>query len=338
MSSRSTTTPVRSLSVADLGLSEYLPPENELTFAPQFSLEPLDEVDPILQEVRSALQGGFAGVIFVGPPGTSKSWYASRAAMALVEGDRSRVRFVQFHPSFQYEDFIEGYVPQDQGEFELTPKHFRRLCEDASLQPDKLHVLVVDEISRCDAARVFGEALTYLETSKRGMPFFTSSGTEMSIPPNVVILATMNPWDRGVDDMDIALERRFAHLDMLPRSDTLRQMLSNKSLSVERVDGVVKFFEAVQKLQNPMCHIGHAYFYYVKDDAGLERLWKLQLKYHFSRACRQDLDEFRKIENMWGQLVGLPAISAAEPAAGSPEDKTSPQQREMAPETGTAGP
>lgn len=304
MGSRSTT-PLRSLSVADLGLSEYLPAETGASVSAPFLVEPLEETDPILTRVRDALKDGFAGVIFVGPPGTGKSWNAAGAAMALAEGDKSRLRFVQFHPSFQYEDFVEGYIPQGSGEFELAPKHFRRMCEDAALQPDKAHVLVIDEISRCDAARVFGEALTYLETSKRGMPFFLSSGTEMSIPPNVIILATMNPWDRGVDDMDIALERRFAHLEMPPRSDILRQMLGSNGLADTRIDGVVRFFEAVQKLPNPLCHIGHAYFVQVKDDSSLLRLWQLQLRHHFARAYRNDVDEMKKIDNMWLQLVGV---------------------------------
>ena len=308
MNSR-TTSQLRSLSVADLGLSEYVPATPTAVSTPGYSLQPLDEADPILAQIQSALRDGFAGIIFVGPPGTSKSWYAARAAMALVEGDKARFRFVQFHPSFQYEDFVEGYVPVASGGFELVPKHLQRICDDAALT-EKTLVLVIDEISRCDAARVFGEALTYLETSKRGMRFYLSSGTEMSIPPNVVILATMNPWDRGVDDMDMALERRFAHIEMPPRTDILRQFLQDNGFPTERVDGVVRFFEGVQKRKNPMCHIGHAYFVNVKDDASLRRLWDMQLKHHFSRACRHDLDELKAIEAMWTQLV-VPAPTAS---------------------------
>lgn len=297
--------PLRSLSVADLGLSDYLPAVTATAGVPEFSLEPLDESDPILGEIQNALQDGFAGVIFVGPPGTSKSWYAAKAAMALAEGDKRRFRFVQFHPSFQYEDFMEGYVPVATGGFALVPKHLQRTCDDAA-RSGKTHVLVIDEISRCDAARVFGEALTYLETSKRGMPFSLSSGTEMSIPRNVVILATMNPWDRGVDDMDMALERRFAYIEMRPSADKLREFLHDNGFPDASIEGVVRFFDAVQKLQNPLCHIGHAYFVNVKDDNSLRRLWDMQLRHHFSRACRHDPDEFKKIESMWSQLVGQP--------------------------------
>ena len=321
--------PLRSLSVADLGLSEYLPATSVNAGVPEFSLEPLDESDPILGQIRSALRDGFAGVIFVGPPGTSKSWYAAKAAMAIAEGDRERFRFVQFHPSFQYEDFVEGYVPLAAGGFELVPKHLLSICEDAAFS-GKVHVLVIDEISRCDAARVFGEALTYLETSKRGLRFFLSSGTEMSIPPNVVILATMNPWDRGVDDMDMALERRFAHIEMSPSSDILRQFLERNGFPAERVQGIVCFFDAAQKAQNPLCHIGHAYFVNVKDENSLLRLWDMQLRHHFARACRHDPDEFKRIESIWFQLVGRPSANppgAEEVAVGDNLTGEQPQPR-----------
>ena len=322
--SRRTTDALRSMSVADLGLSEYLPPDAVADFTSPFLVEPLDESDPILVNVRNALRDGFAGVIFVGPPGTSKSYYAARAGMALVERDKSRLRFVQFHPSFQYEDFVEGYIPQSSGEFELTLKHFGKMCEDAALKPNKAHVLVIDEISRCDAARVFGEALTYLETSKRSISFFLSSGTEMSVPPNVIILATMNPWDRGVDDMDVALERRFAYLDMPPSPEILRKLLLENGLPQNRIDGVVKFFEAIQKLPNAMCHIGHAYFVRVKDDDTLARLWQFQLKHHFTRACHQDPEEIKKIENMWSQLVLPPSRPIAEDKPDSTDSEQIP--------------
>ena len=239
----------------------------------------------------------------VGPPGTSKSWYADEVAKKLTGGDTTRVRSVQFHPSYQYEDFVEGFVPNSSGGFDPTRKHFRLLCEAASENSENLYVLVIDEISRCDAARVFGEALTYLESSKRGQTFQLASGSEMSIPANVFILATMNPWDRGVDEMDVALDRRFAHIEMPPRVDLLASLLAESEISEAQEAGLIKFFEEVQKHYNPMCHIGHAYFARVTDGESLARLWRFQLKHVFTRALREDVEELRKIEAIWRQLV-----------------------------------
>ena len=319
MSSRSPH-PMRSLSVDALGLRKYLSDDVEGFLVESDSGSILNESDRILVDVRQAFQDGFAGVIFVGPPGTSKSWYAMSVALALTEGDSACVRSVQFHPSFQYEDFVEGYVPRDSGQFELTPKHLRLVCEQATNEPQKTHVLVIDEISRCDAARVFGEALTYIEMTKRGMTFSLSSGTQMQIPRNVRILATMNPWDRGVDDIDFALSRRFCHIAMDPNTDILRQILSQGSLQQGTIDAVVRFFEAVQRLQNPLCHIGHAYFVPARDEESLGRLWRMQLRHHFARACRLDPSELTHIDNMWTQLVGR--ASGAAPTEAKTEEKT----------------
>jgi len=302
---------MRSLSVSELGLQDYLSQPPDLAS----DLDLLPETDSVMSAIREALKDGYAGVILEGPPGTSKSLYAHRAAMTLADGDERRVRFVQFHPSYQYEDFMEGYFPTSSGHFELKLKHFTALCADAEKEQDRIFVLVIDEISRCDAARVFGEALTYIEISKRGLRFRLSSGSEMSIPPNVVILATLNPWDRGVDEMDMALERRFAYIEMPPRADKLREILIENGISEERIDALVQFFEQAQRSPYPACHIGHAYFIHVKDDPSLQRLWDLQLRHHFARACRNDPDEFKKLENIWKQLVGRPphAVDVATP-------------------------
>ena len=145
-------------------------------------------------EVQQLLNDGFAGVVFSGPPGTSKSWYAREVALSLVGGDLERVDFVQFHPGYQYEDFIEGYVPNEKGGFDPVPRTFLRMCETAKSTSETV-VIVIDELSRTDVVRVFGEALTYLETSKRQITFTLASGRTVFVPHNLIVIATMNPWD-----------------------------------------------------------------------------------------------------------------------------------------------
>ena len=150
-------------------------------------------------------------------------------------------------------------------------------------------MLVIDEISRCDAARVFGEALTYIETDKRNMSFTLASGSIMQVPSNLVILATMNPWDRGVDEMDVALERRFAQIDMPPNSEELRRLLEEKGTEPELIELLIRFFDYIKRLPDESCHIGHAYFLSCTDTESAANAWKFRLNPFFSRACRLDL-------------------------------------------------
>ena len=107
----------------------------------------------------------------------------------------------------------------------MRAKVFLQMCIDAAEDPDHTYVVVIDELSRADPGRVFGEALTYIERSRRGDEFLLASGQTAVIPPNLVILATMNPLDRGVDEVDAAFERRFAKIAMDPDPAILVEFL-----------------------------------------------------------------------------------------------------------------
>ncbi|MCG6116150.1 MAG: AAA family ATPase [Mesorhizobium sp.] len=288
---------VRSLTLAELGInsSEPAKPEDEA------ETEIAPEEDALLQDVLAALEMGFAGVILAGPPGTGKSWSAKRIAQ-WIAGDPSAVRIVQFHASYQYEDFMEGFVPREGGDgFELRSKVFSRLCQEAADAPDTTHVLLIDEISRCDVARVFGEALTYLEMDKRGLEFTLSSGRTLIVPSNLIVLATMNPWDKGVDELDIALERRFAQIDVPPSAKALREILERKDVDSAFIDRVVGFFEGVQQLDDEMVHLGHAYFGNCLDEDSARRAWNFRLYPFFKKACRLDKETLAEVRRLWSR-------------------------------------
>lgn len=321
---------VRPMSLDDLGIDTSPP----ATLAPFFESDPEDEHDPdilpetneLLQEVRAALSMSFAGVILSGPPGTGKSWHAKRLAHTIA-GDADAVRIVQFHASYQYEDFMLGFAPSDGGGFHLQKKTFALICEDAAERPTVQHVLLVDEISRCDVARVFGEALTYIETDKRGQEFTLASGGKMSVPPNLVILATMNPWDKGVDELDIALERRFAQIDLPPSRTELRRLLEDAGADAGVLDRVVRFFDVVQREQNEMVRLGHAYFLNCLNDASARRAWQFRLEPFFAKACRLDSTTLDRVKKAW--LREFPEQAA--PAAAAPEGPAVPGDGEPEP-------
>ena len=262
----------------DLEIGKGQPDQSKLPFF-------VTELDEMESEIFEALTT-YSGVILSGSPGTSKSYYANRIAHLLTDGDHERMRFTQFHSSYQFEDFIQGYIPDpEKGGFVLHDGIFLSLCKSA-MESDKPHVIVVDELSRGDSCRIFGEALTYIESSKRGLSFYLPSGEQTEIPENVYIIATMNPIDRGADDVDIAFGRRFATIQMEPSSDLLRARLIENGLEDSLRERLMAWFAEA----NSVCRsisipgIGHAYFWNIKDVDTLRNTWKWQVRTHMNRS------------------------------------------------------
>lgn len=258
----------------------------------------------------------YGGVILSGPPGTSKSFFAAAAA-AVLAGDKRRYSFVQFHASYQYEDFMVGYRPTKKG-FEEKAGPFLTLVDAAANNPDHTYVLVIDELSRADVGRVFGEALTYVERSKRELPFLIANGREIKVPSNFVILATMNPFDRGVDEVDAAFERRFAKVSMEPDREQLLSILSDSGLEEALQHRVASWFGKINGLSktNPAAAVGHAYFAGITDASSLIDLWDYQLQYVVERAFRRDRNTGSEIESSWRRIFDEVAVDSD--ASGAP--------------------
>lgn len=185
--------------------------------------------------------------ILYGPPGTGKTYHARRASQEIISrklfNDRSwsalsaaekdavdrMITFCTFHPSYSYEEFVEGYRPVPPEEtggvpaFRLQDGCFLEVCKRASSDPGCPHVLIIDEINRGNVAAILGELITLLEVDKRGVHQhdLAVSHRRFTVPRNVWIIGTMNTADRSISLLDAALWRRFGFIELLPKPETL---------------------------------------------------------------------------------------------------------------------
>ena len=217
-------------------------------------------------------------LVFCGPPGTSKTYVALEYAEYLAQNG-GEVRTVQFHPSYGYEDFIEGLRPvsAENGSlsYQVEDGIFKRLCNAARSNPKQKCVLIIDEINRGNIPRIFGELLFLLERREKkvDLPYSKKS---FSIPQNVILLGTMNSSDRSIALMDLALRRRFHFVKMEPRADILKTWLqeNGKPIHVHRLferlnDNLRKVGIEADRL------VGHAHFMSVDlDEDSLQLIWE----------------------------------------------------------------
>lgn len=162
-------------------------------------------------------------VILYGPPGTGKTFVA-KALTRAITGRPDAARRIQFHPSYTYEDFFAGYRPREKNGqlvFELAKGPLRRIADDARKDPDVAHVLLIDEINRANLSKVFGELYYLLEYRDDEIDLlYAGSGTDggdtFSLPPNVLIIGTMNTADRSIALLDSAMRRRFSFFELHP--------------------------------------------------------------------------------------------------------------------------
>jgi len=258
--------------------------------------------DAILTKVLKLFEDGYGGVIFVGPPGTGKSWYAVQVALALADGDAERIRKIQFHRSFQYEQFIEGFVPKADGTgFERRKQVMLEVIDRADKDRAAMYVVVIDEVSRSDPGRVFGELLTYMEPSRRDETFLLASGREVSVPPNIVFIGTMNSRDKSVSELDDAFDRRMAKIGFPPDERALEQFLTSKRVADQLVRRTVSFLRWV----NGRYPLGHTFFFGVRNTEGLQRLWETQLKFVFEKQFKYEPDVVEEIRGKFVEITGV---------------------------------
>lgn len=167
-------------------------------------------------------------IVFSGPPGTGKTFVAQKLAR-FVTGDEGRVEFLQFHPSYSYEDFVEGFRPQSDEatgllSFHVRPGPLREMARRAQAAYDScggenppIFVMVIDEINRANLSRVFGELFFALEYREQAVRLqYSPNDPPLRLPPNLWFIGTMNTVDRSIASFDAALRRRFYFVDFDP--------------------------------------------------------------------------------------------------------------------------
>lgn len=200
-------------------------------------------------------------IIFQGPPGTGKTFVAQKIALYLTQSE-DRIETIQFHPSYSYEDFIEGYRPKD-GKFVLEAGIFKVFCDRARKDENEKYILIIDEINRGNLSKIFGELLYLLEHRDKKAKL-TYSQDELSIPENVYIIGTMNTADRSLAIMDYALRRRFYFVDIKCETKRLEEWLNENGCKLKASELIGAIENMNNQIKGEMHSedftIGHSYF------------------------------------------------------------------------------
>ncbi|MFD6679958.1 McrB family protein [Micromonospora parva] len=274
-------------------------------------------------------------IVLYGPPGTGKTFLAR--ALAAHVAERDAVRLVQFHPSYAYEDFFEGFRPIEGADggpmsFAKTPGPLREIAAEARNNPEKPYVLIVDEINRANLAKVFGELYFLLEYREATIRLQYSPSEAFNLPPNVFIIGTMNTADRSIALVDAAIRRRFAFIELHPDDSPVRDVLvnwltANAKDGDERAALLAALNESIGEEDHDF-KIGPSYLMKpnLDSEAALDRVWRYDLmplleEHYYGRLTRT------QIRNRFG-LAAIRARATPADGGNSPTntDEASPSE------------
>lgn len=209
-------------------------------------------------------------IILQGAPGVGKTFAAKRIAYSILKAqDTSRVKLVQFHQSYSYEDFIMGYrsSEEDGKQFEKKAGVFYEFCKKAQDDSDNDYFFIIDEINRGNMSKIFGELLMLIEKDKRDESLqLLYSNEQFSIPSNLYIIGMMNTADRSLAIIDYALRRRFAFIDFDPAFDSDGFKKKQEAINKDNYNSLIDVIKGLNNhIENDSSlgkgfRIGHSYF------------------------------------------------------------------------------
>ncbi|EMB64994.1 AAA family ATPase [Streptococcus mutans] len=252
-------------------------------------------------------------LIFRGAPGTGKTYLARQIAEELTGGNEEQIGFVQFHPSYDYTDFVEGLRPvSDKGQigFKLQDGIFKKFCKKAKENPNKKFVFTIDEINRGEISKIFGELFFSIDPDYRGEKGAVSTqyanlhetDEKFYIPENVYIIGTMNDIDRSVDTFDFAMRRRFRFVE-IKAADTMGMWENNDEFDNDKIEEarirLTNLNKAISNTEglNSHYHIGPSYFLKLKD-LDYDILWSDYLEPLLKDYLRGSYDEVEKLAEL----------------------------------------
>jgi len=259
-----------------------------------------------LQEISDLLEAR-RQIILYGPPGTGKTFLALTLAQHLAGHEHpEHAQLVQFHPSYAYEDFFEGFRPEktESGHvsFEIKPGPLRRIAQEARKAPGTPFFLIIDELNRANLAKVFGELYFLLEYRNQSVQL-QYSNQPFELPKNLYFIGTMNTADRSVALLDAAMRRRFAfvelHPDEPPVDQVLEEYLNRKGRGVgdDRAGLLARLNAAIDESDRDF-KIGPSYLMRpeAETEEGLERIWRFDIlplleEHYYGRMSRSQITD-----------------------------------------------
>lgn len=300
------------------GLSSEQETTSESSAQPKINIEQLCQntghESAFYERLKTRMQSR-KQLIFAGPPGTGKTHVAEFFAHWFM-GGKGQLLKLQFHPSYAYEDFVEGYRPLSNGQgFQVADGAFKEFCQEAITHPGEPYVIIIDEINRGHLAQIFGELLTLLEYREKAVIQLPYSKEDFYVPSNVYLIGTMNTADRSIALMDFALRRRFDFIEFWPSETALINFLQQHNCIVDPqhvTQFLNKLNEKISESLGRHYQIGHSYFMRPElDETILKDIWDFGIRplideYFYNQP---NLGEDYEFDKLWASVSTTPKVA-----------------------------